>query len=122
MRELEHAIEHGFVLCTGDVIDTAHIPSEIIRFNRHQDDGTDTYGVKTESEEKQELISILEKTDWNKAKAARLMGVSRPTLYRKLEKYGLEIPFPQRDLHLKSATGLNVTVETRKAKFDSDMD
>lgn len=90
VRELEHAIEHGFVLCTGDIIDTAHIPSEIIQFNRPQADGTDTYGVKTEAEEKLELISILEKTDWNKAKAARLMGVSRPTLYRKLEKYGLE--------------------------------
>ncbi len=89
VRELEHAIEHGFVLCTGDVIDTAHIPSEIIRFNRPGDDGTGIFGVKTEAEEKQELISILEKTDWNKAKAARLMGVSRPTLYRKLEKYGL---------------------------------
>jgi len=90
VRELEHAIEHGFVLCPGEIIDMAHIPSEIIRFNRPGDDGTGTSGIKTEAEEKKELISILEKTDWNKAKAARLMGVSRPTLYRKLEKYGLE--------------------------------
>ncbi|HPE46994.1 MAG TPA: mechanosensitive ion channel [Hyphomonas sp.] len=43
-------------------------------------------------------------------------------LHTALEKYGLEIPFPQRDLHLKSATGLNVTVETRQAKFDSGTD
>ncbi len=88
VRELEHAIEHGFVLCTDEIIDLGHIPSEIIRFNRPNGPGTST--ARTESEEKHELISILEKTDWNKAKAARLMGVSRPTLYRKLEKFGLE--------------------------------
>ncbi len=88
VRELEHAMEHGFVLCTSDVIGVDHIPPEILKFNTRR--ASVSEAVKTESEEKQELISILEKTDWNKAKAARLMGVSRPTLYRKLEKYDLE--------------------------------
>ncbi len=88
VRELEHAIEHGFVLCTGDVIDIAHIPSEITRFLHTDREGLGS--AQPRSEEKQVLISILEKTDWNKAKAARMLGVSRPTLYRKLEKYGLE--------------------------------
>ncbi len=89
VRELEHAMEHGFVLCTGEVIEAEHMPSEIKRFN-FQSNSDSAFNAKTESEEKQELISILEKTDWNKAKAARLMGVSRPTLYRKLEHYQLE--------------------------------
>ena len=89
VRELEHAIEHGFVLCPEGVIDTGHIPSEIIRFNGPEKDSSMS-PAQTETEEKQALVSILEKTDWNKAKAARLLGFSRPTLYRKLEKYGLE--------------------------------
>lgn len=89
VRELEHAIEHGFVLCPEGVIEIEHIPPEIKRFGAKTASPRDT-GPMTESEEKQELISILEKTDWNKAKAARLMGVSRPTLYRKLEKFKLE--------------------------------
>jgi DNA-binding NtrC family response regulator len=33
---------------------------------------------------------MLEKTDWNKAKTARLLNVSRATLYTKLLKYGIE--------------------------------
>ena len=33
---------------------------------------------------------MLEKTDWNKAKTARRLGVSRATLYTKLLKYGIE--------------------------------
>ncbi len=91
VRELEHAIEHGFVLCRHEVIDVDHIPPEIKQFYAKQNHApTDT--PKSESEEKAELISALEKTDWNKAKTARLLGVSRPTLYRKLEKFDLDQP------------------------------
>jgi len=61
-------------------------------------------------------------TDAAVARPARVVADYNWALHTALEKYGLEIPFPQRDLHLKSATGLNVTVETRKAKFDSDTD
>ncbi len=89
VRELEHAVEHGFVLCNQPEIDLAHIPSEIRHFRRGET-GLLRESELSEAEEKQELISILEKTDWNKAKTARLMGISRPTLYRKLEKYDLE--------------------------------
>ena len=91
VRELEHAIEHGFVLCKHEVIDLDHIPPEIRQVHSIQESGlTDT--PKSASEEKAELISALEKTDWNKAKTARLLGVSRPTLYRKLEFFDLDQP------------------------------
>ena len=40
--------------------------------------------------EKESILAMLEKTDWNKAKAARLLGVSRATLYTKLLKYSIE--------------------------------
>lgn len=95
VRELEHALEHGFVLCNEEKIGTNHIPSEIGKFHakrsgRRMEPTESAEGLIDEAEEKMELISILEKTDWNKAKAARLMGISRPTLYRKIEKYELE--------------------------------
>jgi transcriptional regulator of acetoin/glycerol metabolism len=32
----------------------------------------------------EELLNALNKTDWNKAKAARLLGISRQTVYRKI--------------------------------------
>lgn len=91
VRELEHAIEHGFVLCREDIIDIGHIPPEIRTYNSEQSI-FQTGEPKSDIEEKAELVSALEKTDWNKAKAARLLGVSRPTLYRKLEKFDLVEP------------------------------
>jgi len=33
-----------------------------------------------------ELLTVLKKTDWNKAKAARILGLDRSTLYRKVKK------------------------------------
>ena len=89
VRELEHAIEHSFVLCREEVIDINHIPPAIKQFHSKQKSESSEV-PKTETEEKAELIHALEKTDWNKAKTARLLGVSRPTLYRKLVNFGLE--------------------------------
>ncbi len=85
IRELEHAIEHGFVLCHDEAIGLEHIPLEI----------KETAGVKQVKIEKApdveraELLKTLEKTDGNKAKAARMLGIDRSTLYRKLSRYQL---------------------------------
>jgi transcriptional regulator of acetoin/glycerol metabolism len=45
--------------------------------------------VSRESE-KAHLLGIIAQTDGNKAKAARLLGIDRSTLYRKMRAYGLE--------------------------------
>ena len=88
IRELEHAIEHAFVLCRSEIIEMEHIPSEI----KDSLLPAQYRATVSPSVEKEELISVLKKTGWNKAKTARLLGVSRPTLYRKFEKYQLEDP------------------------------
>lgn len=91
VRELEHAIEHSFVLCKEEMIDLAYIPPAIHQFHLAQPNKI-ANRPKSEAEEKAELLLALEKTDWNKAKTARLLGVSRPTLYRKLEFFNLDQP------------------------------
>ena len=50
---------------------------------------TDSIDLDLEGREKQSLFEALERTGGNKVRAAKLLGISRASLYRKLEKYGL---------------------------------
>jgi transcriptional regulator of acetoin/glycerol metabolism len=47
------------------------------------------YSMERAADERQEIFLALNQTDWNKAKAARLLGISRQTIYRKIEEYKL---------------------------------
>jgi len=40
--------------------------------------------------EKRHLIRVLEETGWQKRKASSILGINTSTLYRKLQRYGLE--------------------------------
>ncbi len=82
IRELEHAIEHAFVLCHGKSITLKHIPPEIRDYNPLDY----TEYRQDESEGHKKILQALEQTEWNKAKAAKLLGISRQTLYRKIKE------------------------------------
>lgn len=88
VRELAHSIEHAFVLCHGRIITMDHIPLEIresVGMGRNARD-------KSPVDDSEDILATLSKTDWNKAKAARLLGIDRSTLYRKMRKYRLTAP------------------------------
>ncbi len=85
IRELQHAIEHAFVICRQDVVDVCHLPPELRELQLSAQD--------EESEPDDELVRLtaaLEKTGWNKSRAARVLGVSRRTIYRKMEELGIK--------------------------------
>jgi PAS domain S-box-containing protein len=88
LRELAHSIEHAFVLCHGRIISLDHIPAEV-RENAVMDKNARDKLPRDRSED---ILFALRKTDWNKAKAARLLGVDRSTLYRQIRKYQLSVP------------------------------
>jgi two-component system response regulator HydG len=82
VRELEHVIEHAFVICRGQVITLEYIPSEVRDYAK-SDKLKKQENFKKEKVSAQEILRALSETGGNKAKAARLLGISRPTLYRK---------------------------------------
>ena len=88
VRELAHGIEHAFVLCRDRVISLEHIPVEI----RESSLSERRPAEKSSGERPEDILMILNKTYWNKAKAAQLLGIDRSTLYRKIRKYGLSRP------------------------------
>jgi len=48
-----------------------------------------TFALKNETEEKERILRALKQADGNRKTAARLLGIGRTTLYRKVEEYGL---------------------------------
>lgn len=88
VRELEHAMEHAFILCQGQTITLEHLPPEIRNCPRPEKPAAQ----QKHTEKPGEILQALEKAGWNKAKAARLLGISRPTLYQLIEKFNLAKP------------------------------
>ncbi len=87
IRELEHAIEHAFVLCRDRIIMTDHLPIEILDDSQKPN----KIETKTQTLDSKEILAALKNTDWNKAKTARILGISRPTLYKKMKELKIEL-------------------------------
>jgi transcriptional regulator of acetoin/glycerol metabolism len=88
VRELEHALEHAFALCHDRTIMVDHLPNEIKSSFELKAHAPETKVI----DEPRKILKALKKADWNKAKAARMLGISRQTIYRKIDEYKLTRP------------------------------
>ncbi|MDQ7780018.1 MAG: helix-turn-helix domain-containing protein, partial [Planctomycetota bacterium] len=50
----------------------------------------DVVRAAVETVERDAILKVLQQTGWKKSEAARVLGISRPTLDAKIEAYGLE--------------------------------
>jgi two-component system response regulator HydG len=91
VRELQHAIEHAFVLCSGPTITLEHLPAEIRDYSPPEIVAP-AERTKISALQTPDILAALIKTGWNKAKAARLLGISRPTLYQLIQIHNLRPP------------------------------
>jgi len=103
VRELEHVMERACILCQGSTIASDHLPLEITG-HQHQPRGplpqtlegsAATPGPAScplpELSPAERVLQALKKAGNNKAKAARLLGIDRTTLYRKIRELGLQL-------------------------------
>ena len=102
IRELEHVIERAYVLCVGDTLTTDHLPAEIMLTETPRPPSHEPVSVQpdhlqpispamTSEDEIAHIIDALRRTAGNKAKAARLLGVDRSTLYRKISAFNIDL-------------------------------
>jgi DNA-binding NtrC family response regulator len=85
VRELRTAVEHGVVLARGKEIEVKDLPASVrdgARVGEGIRPGSGT--VKLEDLERQAIDAALRKTGQNVTEAAKLLGISRRTLHRKL--------------------------------------
>ena len=99
VRELENMLERCSILCGAPTLDVDDLPDEIVR-NVSAAPAPTTPGALASDDptleagrqqsERERIVSALEKCRWNMSNAAKMLGISRSTLYVKLDQYGID--------------------------------
>jgi len=95
VRELENLIERAVMLSTEAFVDIKDLPEPVvIASERAENDEREARPypfaeMTLEDIEKKHIGEILKAAGHNKVKAAKMLGLTRPALYRKLKKYSL---------------------------------
>jgi DNA-binding NtrC family response regulator len=90
IRELRNVLERVLLVAVNaEEIRPEHLPVEL-RVSGELDPGTSDDDLSLESVEKRHIARILLQSAGNRAAAARVLGITRATLYKKLKRYGLE--------------------------------
>jgi len=86
VRELENAIERSVILAQNSCIEVTDLPQgNLLKA------GSLLRGQTLEDLEKNHILDILTQTQGNYSQAARILGISRMTLYNKVRAYGLSV-------------------------------
>lgn len=89
IRELRNIIERAVILCEGNELLPKHF-STFVSFSSTLDD-SNYYTLNLELLEKRAIITALEKTNYNKAEASKLLNLEWNALYRRIQKYNIKI-------------------------------
>jgi DNA-binding NtrC family response regulator len=90
VRQLQQVIEEAFFLgLEEDVVDALHVRRALERVGMAGAAGTVTGDLTLAHAERRQIARVLALVGDNRSEAARTLGITRSTLYRKLEEYGL---------------------------------
>lgn len=84
LRELNNVVKRAVLLTRGNKITTTELTQAMGQIRTDN-----VLQLHDEDTERQRIITALQQTNGNKAKAARLLGVDRKTIYNKIEKLGI---------------------------------
>jgi DNA-binding NtrC family response regulator len=91
VRELKNAVEHAFVTVSGDRITLLDLPPEL-RSPPGPRTGPrpETMLTPDEHAERRRILDALQKTGGSRSEAARILGFSRVTLWKKMRRFGID--------------------------------
>jgi transcriptional regulator with PAS, ATPase and Fis domain len=91
IRELKNMIERALIICETDQI----LPRNFISISSTANSNVNTGNINTfdlAELEKQTIIKALQKVNYNKAEAARLLNLEWNALYRRIQKHNIDLP------------------------------
>ena len=97
VRELENAVERAVILATGDFLSAKDLPLNITRELAGSDHAAHVRQPGTgelrslEEVERSTILKALDASGGNKSEAARILGINRKTLHKKLKAYQNEL-------------------------------
>jgi two-component system response regulator HydG len=100
VRELEHAMERACALCSGPILTPGDLPTQLQQQELRarcaaivpEENQTETDGpavTPLADLERDAILSAIRVLHGDKLQAARLLGIGKTTLYRKLKEYGI---------------------------------
>ncbi|WP_330873337.1 sigma 54-interacting transcriptional regulator [Dissulfurimicrobium hydrothermale] len=94
IRELENIIEYAFILCHDGMIQLQHLPEPFCQKTNEEllpaIDSNKPLGL--DEIEKIAITKALERNNWRRLATCRELGISKDTLRRKIQRYGIEAP------------------------------
>lgn len=90
VRELANVLEQALLLCEGAQIGQEDLAPLLKERGGSAVPGEISANLPLEQIEAEHIRRVLEATHWHKTEAARILGIGRDTLYRKMGRYGLE--------------------------------
>jgi DNA-binding NtrC family response regulator len=91
VRELINVIEYAFVLCPEGLIQKNHFPAMLSQKGLVQSKARPAAVSARAVNERQRLIAAITQTGGKKSEAARLLGLSRVTLWKLLKAYNIQV-------------------------------
>ena len=90
VRELANVLERAMVVCKGSVLLPENLPPHLFETHvQRTADGQRLPELSLEAAEREQILRALQAAGGKRVEAARLLGLSRRTLYRKLDRYGI---------------------------------
>ena len=88
VRELSNAVEHGFILCHGRLLEVSGLPEQLAAAPGE----TPGQGTTLREIEARAIRHALRRNRWRRMATARELGIDKTTLWRKMKRLGIEAP------------------------------
>ncbi len=89
VRQLRHVLRYACAVCETDLIQLSHLP-ELLQGSDSRP--LDAFVEPNDSPERQELLDALVRHRWKPIAAAKALGISRATLYRRVHQHRIDMP------------------------------